>query len=273
MLDGRLMIILRWLSAPDPAQNHQRAFEQRLEKTGLWFLESEQYTAWKTDAASFLWLYGMPGCGKTILSSTIIQSILQDCRNDPTKVIAYYYFDFNDPQKRVAERMVKSLIVQLSQYCIEPPTALYSFFSSRLRWRRQLDSLLQVLRQMIQNFPASFIVLDALDECNDRGELLHILDTITSWQLEDLHILVASRNEADIRVSMEGLVRGHNTVCLQSEVVDKDICSYVLHRLSNDHGLQRWRGNPEVQQEIETVLMGKACGMCVEPLIPYVLQV
>ena len=79
--------------------NYQKALKQRQDATGLWFLESDQYTEWKTDAASFLWLYGIPGCGKTILSSTILQNVLQHCDSDPGKAVAYFFFDFHDMQK------------------------------------------------------------------------------------------------------------------------------------------------------------------------------
>jgi Ankyrin repeats (3 copies)/NACHT domain len=270
-----LIRIRRWLSAPDPSLNHQKALKQHLQNTGVWFLGSEQYKRWKTDAASFLWLQGIPGCGKTILSSAIIQNILQDCHDDPTKVVAYWYFAFNDSQKQTADLMVKSLITQLSQCCIEIPTALKSLYSSSSDGERQpsLDALLQVLRQMIQDFPASFVVLDALDECNDRVELLQILETMAGWQLESLHVIVTSRNEADIRASMDCHIPGDSKVSLQSKLVDGDICNYVLHRLSHDKNLQRWRKQPEVQQEIKTVMMEKACGMCVHPLSSFTYSV
>jgi hypothetical protein len=200
VLGQKLARIRSWLSAPDPSLNYQKALKQHLRNTGLWFLGSEQYTRWKTDAASFLWLHGIPGCGKTILSSAIIQDILQQYHDDPTKVVGYYYFAFNDSQKQAAELMVKSLITQLSQYCEKIPTALQSLFSSNSDGQQQpsLDALLQVLRQMIQETPASFIVLDALDECDDRAELLHILETMAGWQLENLHMIFTSRNDKDI---------------------------------------------------------------------------
>ena len=67
--------IERWLSPPDPSTNYNRALQQRQEGTGLWFLQSPMYIQWKTQQNSALWLYGIPGCGKTILSSTIIEDL------------------------------------------------------------------------------------------------------------------------------------------------------------------------------------------------------
>ena len=67
--------IERWLSPPNPSTNYNRALQQRQEGTGLWFLQSHVYTQWKIQRNSTLWLYGIPGCGKTILSSTIIEDL------------------------------------------------------------------------------------------------------------------------------------------------------------------------------------------------------
>ena len=232
-------------------------------------MKSEQYAKWKTDAASFLWLHGIPGCGKTILTSTIIQSVLQYCDRDPGKVVAYFYFDFNDPQKRLPELMVKSLTTQLSQQCTRIPTALKILFSSCENGERQpsLDVLLQVLQQTIQEFPCSYIILDALDESIDRAELMEILETMADWKLEKLHIMVTSRKERDLESSLECLVEEHNTICLQSKVVDNDISTYVHHRLCDDKKLRKWYNNAEIRQEIEAVLMEGAHGMYNYPII------
>lgn len=67
----------RWLSAPDPSTNYNKALHQRHQCSGEWFLRSSEYSAWKMERYSFLWLYGMPGCGKPILSSTIIQDLME----------------------------------------------------------------------------------------------------------------------------------------------------------------------------------------------------
>jgi hypothetical protein len=73
--DAKLCKIRQWISAPDPSTNYQKALKLRQTDTGLWLLESDTYTRWKSAATTPLWLYGIPGCGKTILSSTVLQDI------------------------------------------------------------------------------------------------------------------------------------------------------------------------------------------------------
>ncbi|CAN9450612.1 unnamed protein product [Alternaria alternata] len=111
--EERLGKICSWLSAPDPSTNYNKAHKQRQANTGLWLLESAKFSEWKERTASRLWLYGIPGCGKTILSSTIIENLLQYCHDDTNIVTAYFYFDFNDTQKQDPELMLRSLLCQL----------------------------------------------------------------------------------------------------------------------------------------------------------------
>jgi Cdc6-like AAA superfamily ATPase len=257
------------LSPPDPSPNYEKAVKQRQANTGLWFLEGEDYAAWKTNPASFIWLYGIPGCGKTILSSTILQNILEYCANDTGKVVAYFYFDFNDTQKQSPELMIRSLVSQLSQQCVKIPATLEALFSSCENGQRQpsLDSLLEVMRSIIHEFPESYIVLDALDECTDRTELIAILERTIGLKLEGSHLLVTSRKERDIEISLETIVDTQNIICLQSKRVDKDIRTYVRQSLSDNKDLSKWRKDPEIKHEIEMALVKGAQGMCVYPLV------
>ncbi|KAH9208850.1 hypothetical protein DL95DRAFT_272541, partial [Leptodontidium sp. 2 PMI_412] len=106
--------IRQWLSAPDPSINYQKALGLRQHNTGLWLCESDMFKAWKVDAST-VWLHGIPGCGKTILSSTLLENVLEYSAGDPGKAVAYFYFDFNDLAKQDPSLMIRSLISQLSQ--------------------------------------------------------------------------------------------------------------------------------------------------------------
>src|SRR2546423_3629801 len=106
--------IERWLSPPDPSTNYNKALRQRQEGTGNWFLQSHAFAKWKTQRNSFLWLYGIPGCGKTILSSTIIEDLKRTLSRQP---LLYFYFDFNDTDKQTLDSMVRSLMSQLYSKC------------------------------------------------------------------------------------------------------------------------------------------------------------
>jgi hypothetical protein len=263
VIDDNRKKIHRWLSAPDPWLNYNKALKQRQAGTGTWFTESKQYAHWKTNPDSFLWLHGIPGCGKTILSSTIIEDVFYHCHHDPAKAVIYFYFDFTDDEKQQHEKMVCSLITQLSLRYRGTSRVLAALFSSNMDGERQptSDALLTTLRQMILEFDETFVILDALDECKERQNLLEDIDEIVTWKMGKLHILATSRRENDIRESLEPLINDENTICIQSELVTDDIRTYIHERLLTDRKLRRWQKKPEVQREIETTLIGKADGM------------
>jgi hypothetical protein len=59
--------IIQWLSHTDPNIDHNAACTRRESQTGNWFINGKDYSQWEKTPGSFLWLYGIPGCGKTIL--------------------------------------------------------------------------------------------------------------------------------------------------------------------------------------------------------------
>jgi len=91
----------------------------------------------------------------------------------------------------------------------------------------------------MQDFTQVYVVLDALDECTQRLELMDVLKTVARWQLNNLHLLMTSRKERDIESSLENYVEEEDTVCLQRNVVDQDIQQYVQQRLSDNKGLAK----------------------------------
>ncbi|KAI1676258.1 Ankyrin repeat domain protein [Pyrenophora tritici-repentis] len=261
--EEKLSKIRSWLSAPDPSTNYHKAHKQRQAETGLWLLDSACFARWKASGASRLWLYGIPGCGKTILSSTIIEHLLQHCHDDTSIVTAYFYFDFNDTQKQDPELMLRSLLYQLVQRSVVIPKGVNALFSSCEDGKRQpsLHALLQVTREAAQEFTHIYVVLDALDECTQRSELMDMLKTVAEWQLDNLHLLMTSRKERNIETFLESYVGEEDAICLQRDVVDQDIQRYVQQRLHIDRGLAKWNKDAAIRQEIENAMMRGAYGM------------
>jgi Cdc6-like AAA superfamily ATPase len=257
--------IERWLSPPDPSTNYNKARQQRQEGSGLWFLQIDAFTKWKTRRNSFLWLYGIPGCGKTILSSTIIEDLEKAIPRPP---VLYFYFVFNDTRKQTLESMVRSLISQLNSKYGDSSKELDSLFSSCENGHRQptCESLCNAFLRMIEKVKEVWIVLDALDECNTRkggpteGLLSWMSDILVSEQ-SNVHLLITSRPEQDIKSGVSKFAHNDNVVPIQNDLITDDIRAYVRARVKEGNRLKRWRARPDVQVEIEARLMEKANGM------------
>lgn len=192
-------------------------------------------------------------------SSTIVQDVTLQYKSEPGVAVAYFYFDFNDTEKQRHENLLRSLIVQLSIQSANTPESLSALFarSQDGQQRPTTDALALALESILRDFQQIFIILDALDECKEREELLGLIENIAKWNLEKLHILATSRREREIEDSLEPLITGQ--ICIQSALVNADIHIHICERLQNDPKLRKWPAN--VQMEIEKTLMDGAHGM------------
>ncbi|KAI4085897.1 MAG: hypothetical protein L6R37_008458, partial [Teloschistes peruensis] len=160
------------------------------------------------------------------------------------------------------EKMIRSLIVQLFSQRMGTSQALEALYSSCMDGEHQptSETLLKTLHQMLGGFEDTYLVIDALDECLERHELMENIEELTRWTDRKLHILVTSRRESIIAESLNFL-SNEERICIHSKRVDADIRVYIQDRLRTDRDLKRWHKQPKVQQEIEDRLMEKADGM------------
>ncbi|KAH8598562.1 hypothetical protein B0O99DRAFT_567007, partial [Bisporella sp. PMI_857] len=257
-LNNQQQRVIEWLSPPDPSTNYARALGQRHKGSGKWFLQSAELLEWRTVSNSFLWLYGILGCGKTILSATIIEELGISTSHSQ---LLYFYFDFNDTSKQPLEEMIRSLIAQLYEMREDTRKQLDSLFSSCNGRQPTSESLCASLLHMIQQVGEVYIILDALDECSTRGGakgLLSWMKGLLSQERKHVHLLVTSRPEEDIKSALNGIGR---QVPVQGDLVDRDIYAYIYARVREDDGLKRWRSRPDVQEKIETQLKEQSKGM------------
>ena len=124
-----------------------------------------------------------------------------------------------------------------------------------------LDALSALLQDMVGACGTAFIVLDTLDECSSRSELLKFIEGIDLWHQNGFHILLTSRNEPDIRMYVESLSHKPYIINFQKSLITEDIRTLVRSRLSHDPRLKRWQKVPKALEEIEVRLIEKADGM------------
>ncbi|KAF2188909.1 hypothetical protein K469DRAFT_748137 [Zopfia rhizophila CBS 207.26] len=66
----------------DPSSNHNAAAELYEPHTGTWLFRSPQYDQWLTGSTQFFWVHGIPGAGKTVLLSFVVQTIQKYCQSE-----------------------------------------------------------------------------------------------------------------------------------------------------------------------------------------------
>ena len=84
-----------------------------------------------------------------------------------------------------------------------------------------------------------------------------MLQDIRRWNKDHLHIIVTSRDLADIEGSFSAVPT--EALCLRGSAVNDDISLYITERLKNDRKLAKWP--PEIGELIQRTLNCGACGM------------
>ncbi|KAF7511425.1 hypothetical protein GJ744_004614 [Endocarpon pusillum] len=249
-----------WLDPPDPSSSYNTAASKRSLGTGNWFVDGP-YNLWFTQPSSFYWLQGGPGCGKTVLSSTVVTATSLATKQEPSQPILYYYFDFQYPEKQVADNLIRSLIYQLANQNAETRPPLEQLFEDHGHGLRRPSSsnLLGCLKDMLEtpSLKYAYIILDALDECKELPELLKILTTIRSWRETRLRLLVTSRPERVIRENIASL--DPVAIMIQSDIVDIDIKTHVIGIFNKDSWWEQW--SAPIRNSVILTLTRRAKGM------------
>jgi hypothetical protein len=204
----------------------------------------------------------------SVIRSAIIQDI-KDMHAAGLAMIAYYYFDFRDVKKQDCYGLLSSLISQLStesDSCFDILFQLYSDHSHG-REKPHVDALQKCITDMLslQGQSPIYIIVDAVDECPNlsgtpsaREEVLGVIEELVDLKLPNVHLLVASRPEMDIRKVLEPLTS--LKISLHDESGQKeDIIKYIKSVVRSDRSMRRWK--EEDKQVVVDALSDRADGM------------
>lgn len=254
--------IVAWLSAPDPWTNHQSACDRHEPDTGKWLLQSTIYRDWKAGTTGHLWISGKAGCGKTVLSYTMIEDIraLCDTNENLGKVgLGAFYFTFSDKQKQSYEDMLRSLVVQLA-WKKDGFDLLQQAYDDKERGKPRRVELEKILLLSLKAYETVYLALDALDESpeenNTRQDMLLQLEELVR-NSGNVKIVATSREERRIEQSMVRL--GAERIKVAKSKVNDDIRKYVASELSKDPRLSSLTS--ETTELIKADLSSRADGM------------
>ncbi|KAL8978025.1 MAG: hypothetical protein Q9205_006297 [Flavoplaca limonia] len=203
-LDAKRQKILETFGKLDPKKSQKTASQLRQPGTGLWLMESQEYLQWARTDGSKLWLYGIPGAGKTVLAATLIEEALHT--SDRTHFVAFFYCDYNDPATQKPHLILGSLIQQFAKQDERSFEKVQEYCEWRnVECRSDFEYDNQELRNLVIDITSSLehviIIVDGLDECG--ANTLEVTELLASLNLEDgvanLKTLFLSRDELDIR--------------------------------------------------------------------------
>ncbi|KEY73950.1 hypothetical protein S7711_09447 [Stachybotrys chartarum IBT 7711] len=221
-----------WLCPPNHSTNINHARKLRHEGTGDWLLADPFFQSWHSGSRRHLWLYGLAGCGKTILSATVLDHLTK-VNNGP---FLSFYFEFSDTKKQTLDGMLRSLAFQVFQHRTASRAHLEALYQSHYDGHNKPSTatLSDVVYKMLTEEDKLYIVLDALDESTTRSELLQwIKDTSSRPELHHVQLLCTSRRELEFKRDLPELIGRENCFSLDKQAVNADIRAYVKSQLAN----------------------------------------
>ena len=155
-----------------------------------------------------LWIYGIPGAGKTILSTLVVDEVLTRKRSRSVGT-AYFYVKHDDQASHSPSNILGSLISQLARQKSEILDIIMGLRakhpqSASLSMALEDYELVELLYTSSEYFTDTIIMIDGLDECgpaldNDRKRFLDALAELHEDDKCSINILILSRDEIDIR--------------------------------------------------------------------------
>ncbi|KIL60177.1 hypothetical protein M378DRAFT_953813 [Amanita muscaria Koide BX008] len=211
-----------------------KAVLQNHSKAGKWLLSRNSFVTWKGRNSGLFWLTGVPGAGKTVLSSVVVD----DLKNDPNVIVLFSYCDHRDTKTRYPTNIYANLLYQLLSANFATGDAL-TLARILGPYRNVLsrdeiplgDLILNISREVERKI---VVLIDGLENCHDIQHM--VLDL--AFIAQHLPVFVASRDHPDIR---DEFGRYDNVTIDQDDIID-DLRRFVRkeakHIKVGDPGLQ-----------------------------------
>ena len=203
------------------------------------------------------------GTGKTYLASRIIDEIRNALTNNTNNEgLAFFYCNRNETERQTSLSVLRSFVRQLSttvnddlsiQTCIRQ-----YYIQSRLKASEPtMNDCKVLLRELVDSYPKTTLILDALDECekHNRRELIEFFDYLLCHASKPVKIFISSRPDGDIRERF----KDRANIEIRAIDNDDDISKFVVSEVIQH---SRWtKMRPELQRDITKTLQEHSQGM------------
>ncbi|KAG6915252.1 hypothetical protein DXG01_012467 [Tephrocybe rancida] len=234
-----------WLNASDYGSDFRSAIDRHYNGTCEWILQKPSFVQWTSSTSTpTLFIHGIPGAGKTILSSWMIERALRPTA-DATLVL-YHYFKHTDTDKRTDVSAVRSFIDQLFDHfrCTQHP--LLSQLELALdapsqRRNPALSDLWPIFSTTLSSVARAevglrvTVIMDAMDECDSAPKLTTNILNLAHQIPENLKVLFTGRKTAwdSLDTSLTTSLLRPLELEITPEDVHHDIHAFVHHTISD----------------------------------------
>ncbi|KAK0725978.1 hypothetical protein B0H67DRAFT_572039 [Lasiosphaeris hirsuta] len=223
-----------YLSVPESPEADYNFFRDRWTAgTCQWILEHDAFTSWVEDSHQkprVLWVHGNAASGKSILSSFVIDHIVQ--LGAPS---CYFFIRFTDQKKRGLSMMLRSLACQLA--CMIPSYAeKLGQLESAATDLKTADArniwqwlFKQTLFRLSVDEPI-YCVIDGIDEAESPGSVVKLLSDLQLTTIP-LRILAVSRRTHEISTAFQKVAKQVHMESIRTDGNLHDLRAYIEHEM------------------------------------------
>ncbi|KAF8467186.1 hypothetical protein BDZ91DRAFT_848457 [Kalaharituber pfeilii] len=235
--------------------------------TGRWLFEMDEYKQWvQSNHSSLLWCYGIPGSGKSVLSTSIMKHLLDTCvqetQNDSGKTfIGYFFCTFSDYRSLKFEEIIRSLVKQVLSV-FDGPSEFEEYLARFFEQCNNIPStdLWKELFIRTCRIPNHiYLIIDGIDECpgSIQAQILELINQILSI-LRCIKVFLSSRKEIYLARNLRNAISISIDEVKQRPEIEGYIDASLKQRL-DDGRLQVQ--DPAMANEIKEALMVGVEGM------------
>ncbi|OCL00607.1 ankyrin, partial [Cenococcum geophilum 1.58] len=208
----------------------------RVKGTCQWFLKHPNFQTWhQSNTSSLLWVSADPGCGKSVLSKSLVE---KELKSTESRATCYFFFKDDDVKQKSVTHALSALLHQLfSQRRFLIQYAIPDYESEGNLLPTLFHKLWTILTKAATNPKAGEVVciLDALDECEESGryDIIKALSAFykkannTEGNPSKFKFLATSRPYLDIERRFTELTHDMPSVHLQGEKESRAISEEI----------------------------------------------
>ncbi|OTB08970.1 hypothetical protein M426DRAFT_130023 [Hypoxylon sp. CI-4A] len=254
--------VLDYFVKISPQPYFQSSIKLRHAMTGLWLTDLPEFRHWLETPNSRLWLTGIPGAGKTVLAGSVIQEALERAFHESSVSVAFFFCDYKNADTWEPVNILGAIAAQLARQKEEAFVILKDYYetlhpATGLARPPDPDDLRAKITEMSELFDQTIVVLDGLDECGDKIDIVIDLLLELGDYTEKLTIAVFSRDHQEIRQRLDEY---YESISIEAQT--EDIKLYVASEIERRVQSRRLRlADMAMKDEILETLVTRAKGM------------
>ncbi|OTB15363.1 hypothetical protein K445DRAFT_367059 [Daldinia sp. EC12] len=243
-----------WLRPPNMKIIHHNQIREKLCGTCDWIWSHPTFSAWNSTSVDppaaerrLLCIYGTHGCGKTVLASSIIESLKMK-----GNCVLFFAFSDADISRRSLDDLARSFLAQLLQEPV-PDESLEAMRDLISHGQPLTSDLWTVFKKITRSAPGLvYWIIDGIDESNESSDdiLNQVVDLLNA--IKGARAILLGRTHV-----LKPIQQANHAIEITPNLISSDIDSYINTEIDKSRTLK----SPEIRDLASKTLHDGSQGM------------